>query len=224
MILFYKSKTISGGYAMVAYYKKIIEPVGMKELLNKYKWIPVILFILQAWALYRRTESWIVFAAAICFFISGTVTRVYKNKEFLFRLCMFMALFLMFFQWYAKPMNLRADSVRVLSYGENGWEDGYLINDPETVEEIIGYMKSMRVGLPGLVGAYDMTKGLRVKINNTTFELYLFLDDENNHCGLEFFDREEYSLYCLPRYLPGEVNVKLEKLILEWVEKGTNGI
>lgn len=196
---------------MVAYYKKVNEPINLKEFLKRYQWIGIIIVVLQLWAIYRKAESWLFFALAMGLFVVGACLRIFNNSNFFFKVCMLLSVCTMLFQLYAVPGNFRTDSVSVL-YGDDGVWYGTKITDTELVEQITDCIKEVNVSGPLHSLSYDMNKGLLIEINGITYELYGIDDSFDNHCGIYLFNKYEL-MSC--HYIPAEVNVELNQLIRE---------
>lgn len=198
---------------MVAYFKKSIEPITVKEFIKQYKWVSLFLIVFQLWAIYRKAESWLFFGLACVLFVISLLLRVYRKSGFAFKICMGISILLMLFQWYAVPGNFRTDSISVI-YGDKDVICGAEITDEKLIEEITDCMKEIRIPIPLNNYIYDMNKSLLIEINGETYTLYgLYGMPEtfNNHCGIYLFNK----LHILYHYLPSEFNDKLNELIRE---------
>lgn len=198
---------------MVAYFKKTIEPMTVKEFIKRYKWIPLLLIVFQSWAIYRKAESWLFFGLASVLFIISLLLRVYRKSGFAFKICLVLPILFMLLQWYAVPGNFRTDSISVV-YGGKDCVCGTKITDADLIEKITDCMKEIRITTPLNNYAYDMTKSLLIEINGETYELYGMYglpETINNHCGIYLFNNLKMSYH----YLPSEFNDELNQLIRE---------
>lgn len=161
----------------------------------------IVVLLFQGWAVYRKTENWIVFGVGLFFFVIGSRwlgEKLFKKKRHLRKYVLMASALLMFCQWYWNPMNYRTESVRMLQYDNMGQTiAGVDIIKKEQVQAIIDCVRNVRRdGLKSSisVGSYGSSRSV-----GSSISVEVQLDGSN----LIVFDNGNETFVCA--YMPGDI-------------------
>lgn len=172
-----------------------------------------VVLLFQVWAVYRKTENWIVFGIGLFFFVAGSRwlgEKLFKKKRHLRKYLLISSVLLLFGQWYLNPINYRTDSVTITQRDDSlKVISSVAISEKEQVEQIVEFLKNVKkTGIRNTITryGYGYTKPAGseylVWLDKTRFSIYMVPGNESSVCVSVAlpFDFELYNeSYCLSK-------------------------